>query len=432
MGRIADTPDFERAVYRKVTWRLLPLLFLCYILAYIDRVNVGFAKLQMQQDLGMSDAVYGIGAGVFFFGYFLFEVPSNIMLQKVGARRWIAPIMMLWGVVSAATMFATTAASFYALRFLLGILESGFFPGIILYLTFWYPRTHRAKMVAAFMSAIPVSGVIGGPISGWILARMTGVGDLRAWQWLFLLEGLPSVLMGLAALVLLDDGPTTARWLKRGEKDLLLRRLREEEGVKQHHGNGRHSVRDAFRSLDVWLLSLVYFGFVMGNYGVGFWLPQIIKDTLTADPLRIGLISAIPWGVGAISMVIMAHHSDVTGERCWHIVLPGLLGALAFALSGLPLLSGVAGLIALTIATAGVMSAFSIFWSLPTAILSGGAAAAGIAWINSIGNLAGYVSPFAIGAIRDATHSTALALLVLAASSLAASLTVLYLARRTR
>lgn len=427
-----QTPEFERAVYRKVTWRLMPLLFICYILAYVDRVNVGFAKLQMQQDLGMSDAIYGIGAGVFFFGYFLFEVPSNVMLRKAGARLWIAPITIAWGLVSSATMFVTTAAGFYALRFVLGMIESGFFPGIILYLTFWYPRTHRAKMVAVFMSAIPVSGVIGGPISGWILSTMTGAGDLRAWQWLFLLEGLPSVLAGIAALLLLDDGPAGARWLQQKEKTLLLERLHEEETAKRQEGNQRHSVADAFRSLDVWLLSFVYFGFVMGNYGVGFWLPQIIKDSLTVVPWKIGLISAIPWAVGAISMLITAHHSDASGERRWHIVLPGLLAALAFAVSGFAGLSGVAGIVVLSIATAGVMSAFSTFWALPTSILSGSAAAAGIAWINSIGNMAGYVSPFAIGTIRDATHSMALALLVLSASCMAASLVVLYVTRRAR
>lgn len=421
----------EREVFRKVTWRLLPLLFICYIMAYLDRVNVGFAKLQMQQDLGMSDSVYGIGAGVFFFGYFFFEVPSNMMLERVGARRWIGPIMILWGLVSAGMMFVTTAGEFYVLRFILGMIESGFFPGIILYLTFWFPRSHRARMVALFMSAIPLSGVIGGPISGWILSSMADVGQWRPWQWLFLIEGLPSTLLGCLALYVLDDDPSKARWLRPEERDLLLGRLREEEEVKRAgSGGGKHSVADAFKSAEVWLLSFVYFGFVMGNYGVGFWLPQIIKDCLTADPWKIGWISAIPWAVGALSMIVTATHSDRTGERRWHIVLPGLVAAAAFALSGAEGLSGVMRIAVLSIATTGVMSAFSTFWALPTSLLSGSAAAAGIAWINSIGNMAGYVSPYAIGAIRDATHSMALALLLLGASCLAASLVVLYVTRR--
>lgn len=428
----ADAEEFERATYSKVTWRIVPFLFLCYILAYIDRVNVGFAKLEMQQDLGISDAVYGTAAGIFFIGYFFFEVPCNMILQRIGAKYWLGPIMIVWGLVSASTMFVHTANQFYAVRFLLGMVESGFFPGVILYLTFWYTRKHRVKMVAAFMSAIAVSGVVGGAMSGWILEYFAHAARLRGWQWLYLLEGLPSVLAGLATMLFLVDNPQKAKWLAPAQKELLLSRLEAEELEKRREGAGHHSLGDAFRRPQVWLLCLVYFGFVMANYGISFWLPQIIKDTVTTDPLQIGLLSMIPWGIGAIAMIVNGHHSDKTGERRWHIAIAGAVGALAFAASGIPGISGVLGLVALTLATAGVMSAVSTFWSLPTAILSGAAASAGIAWINSVGNLAGYLSPAIVGRIRDTTGSMMLALMVLSASSLIAGVAVLAVSQRRR
>jgi D-galactonate transporter len=429
-GSVQDGAAFERAVYRKLTWRLMPYLFLCYILAYVDRVNVGFAKLQMQQDLRMSDSVFGAGAGIFFIGYFIFEVPANIMLQKIGARRWLGPIMIVWGVVSACTMFVSTTAAFYGIRFLLGIVESGFFPGVILYLTFWFTRSHRAKMVAVFMSAVPLAGVVAGPISGWILESMTGVGHLSAWQWLFLAEGVPSVIAGFAALVFLTDSPAKASWLTDAEKRLVLDRLREEEELKQKTGAGGHRLIDAFRDPKVWLLCLVYFGFTGGNYGLGFWLPQVIKDTVTKDPLLIGWISVIPWAAATIGMLLAGHHSDATGERRWHVALSGILMSVAFAISAIPGISGVAGLVALTFAAVGIMCALSLFWSLPTSILSGAAAAAGIAWINSVGNLAGYLSPFMVGKVRDATHSMTLALLTLSAVAMISAIATLYVTRK--
>ena len=421
----AAPADFERATYRKVTGRLIPFLFLCYVLAYLDRVNVGFAKLQMQHDLGLSEVVYGIGAGIFFIGYFLFEVPSNLLLQRLGARFWIARIMIVWGLVSTAMVFTRGPVSFYALRFVLGLAEAGFFPGVILYLTFWYTRAHRARMVAAFMTAIALSGLVGGPVSGWILGRLDGLGGYRGWQWLFLLEGLPSVLVGVLVFFRLDDGPRAARWLSEPERALLLERLAEEERLKKASGEERHSFGDAFRSGRVWLLSAVYFGVIMGLYGISFWLPQILEDTLTRDPWKIGLLSAIPWGTAALVMVLAGHHSDKTGERRWHVAAPALAGALGLAASSLPGLDGITGLVALTLATCGVMAAIACFWSLPTAILSGTAAAAGIAWINSVGNLAGYASPFLVGVIRDTTGATGPALFALAASLLLAGLLVL-------
>jgi MFS family permease len=383
----------------------------------------------MQQDLGMSDAVYGVGAGIFFLGYFIFEIPANMIMQRLGARLWLGPIMILWGLVAVGTMFVRSATSFYVLRFVLGIVESGFFPGVILYLTYWYTRQHRAKMVAAFMTANPVSGVLAGPISGAILAFASGAGGLRAWQWLFLLEGIPSILAGAVAVFFLDDNPSSAKWLTSDERGLLLDRLQQEEDAKRSEGESRHRLIDAFKSSQVWLLCVVYFGFVMGNYGLWFWLPQMIKDTLTKDPWKIGLVSVIPWASAAIVMVVFAHHSDVTGERRWHLALAGILGFVAFSATRLPGISGALGLAALTFAAIAVMCGQSTFWALPTAILSGSAAAGGIAWINSVGNLAGYVSPFIVGEIRDATGSMTLALLVLSASCLMAGLVVLRVAK---
>ena len=304
-------------------------------------------------------------------------------------------------------MFVNSAASFYVLRFMLGVAEAGFFPGIIWYLTQWYTRAHRAHIIALFMTAIAVSGVVGGPLSGWILNTMDGVSGLRGWRWLYLLEGLPSVVIGLAVLRYLDDGPQTATWLTLDERALVQRRLAEDEERKQADGATAHRVAEAFLSGRVWACCAIYFGAVMGIYGVTFWLPQIISETISSDPLTIGLVSTIPWGIAAVAMVLVGRHSDRTGERRWHIAIPAGVGALFFLLSGLPSLSGWAGVVCLTLATAGVMSAASSFWVLPTAALSGSAAAAGIAWINSVGNLSGYVSPYVLGAIRDATRDAA-------------------------
>jgi len=424
-------PDFEKRVYRRVTRRIIPFLFLCYIFAYVDRVNVGFAKLQMQQDLGISDAVYGVGAGIFFIGYFFFEVPCNIALQKIGAKYWLGPIMIVWGIVSGCTMFVKSATGFYAVRFLLGIVESGFFPGVILYLTFWYTRKHRARMVAAFMTAIPLSGVIGGPVSGWILDRMSSVGGLRGWQWLYIAEAAPSIVAGIVTMFFLADTPHKAKWLGDLEKSLLIERLQQDEDVKSA-GRGHHSLLDAFRSVKVWLLGLVYFGTVMGSYGISFWLPQIVKDTLTKDPWRIGLLTMIPWGVTAVVMMLVGRHSDATGERRWHVALSATAGAVGLALSAIPGIPGALGLVALTLAASGVISASSTFWSLPTAFLSGTAASAGIAWINSVGNLGGYVSPYLVGKIRDSTHSMTPALLLLSFCCLNSAIVTLLFFRNRR
>jgi len=407
------TAEAEKALYSRVTRRIIPFLFLCYVFAYVDRVNVGFAKLQMQQDLGMSDAVYGMGAGMFFLGYFFFEIPCNMALQKIGAKYWLGPIMVVWGVVSGCQMLVTSATGLYLTRFLLGVVESGFFPGVILYLTFWYPREHRAKMLAAFMTAIPLSGVFGGPISGWILESMSGSSSLRAWQWLFVFEAIPSIVAGVLTIYILDDSPRKARWLNEDEKALLERRLDDELEAKRLEAPGHHTFADAFRSPKVWLLCLIYFGMVMVNYGISFWLPQIVKETLSRNSLTIGFLTAIPWALAAVAMVVVGHHSDKTGERRWHISLTSILCSAGFAVSAIPGMSGSLSFLALTVATASIASSYSTFWALPTTLLSGTAASAGIAWINSVGNLAGYVSPYLVGKIRDTTHSMAAALLML-------------------
>jgi D-galactonate transporter len=400
---------FESATYAKVGWRLIPFLMLLYFVAYLDRVNVGFAQLQMKSDLGFSDAVYGFGAGIFFLGYFLFEVPSNLVLHRVGARIWIARIMITWGIISALTMFIRTPTMFYVARFLLGLAEAGFFPGIILYLTYWYPAEKRSQMTAWFMSAVALSGLIGGPVSGWILHSFHGHSGLAGWQWLFLLEGLPAIVLGVVVLFFLDNGIAQAKWLSEAEKKLLQDRIASESQSKTHV-----SALQAVGSPRVWLLALVYFSVVMGLYGLGFWLPLLFKTTGVSDPLTIGWLVAIPYGVSIVAMILVGRHSDAKRERRWHVAIPALLGALGLLLSTLWTDSTLGAVLTLTLATCGIMTVLPLFWSLPTAFLTGTAAAAGIALINALGNLAGFFGPSIVGWVKQATHSTNGGILVLA------------------
>ena len=414
----------ESSVYARVTRRLIPLLFSCYVAAYLDRVNIGFAKLQMLHDLRFSETVYGLGAGIFFLGYFLFEVPSNIILHRVGARLWIARVMLTWSVISAAMLFVTSPTGFYILRFLLGVAEAGFFPGVILYLTYWYPSSRRAGIVALFMTGIPVAGLIGGPLSGWILKGMAGVQGLAGWQWLFLVEALPSFVLGFAVLRYLDNGIAEARWLTSEEQALLTRRIAEEQ---QHVSS--HSLRDGLTNSRVWFLAAIYFCLIAGLYGAGFWLPTLIQRTGVESPLAIGMLTIVPNAIAAVAMVAISRRSDRTRERRWHLVIPAVIGAAGWLLTVRYGSDTAIALTGMSLAMAGVTTSLSQFWCLPTAMLAGAAAATGIALINSIGNLAGFLGPSVIGWLVDRTGSTDVGVYVLAAVMALGSLLVLTVPR---
>jgi MFS family permease len=379
---------FETKTYHKVDVRLLPFLFLCYILAYLDRVNVGFAKLQMLKDLSMSDAAFATGAGIFFIGYFFFEVPSNVLLKKFGARMWIARIMISWGVISACMIFVKGEWSFYAMRFLLGLAEAGFFPGVIFYLTLWYPSKLRSSRTAWFVAAIAVSGVIGNPVSGWIMDKLTGAMNLAGWQWLFLSEGIPSFLVGFWVIVYLNSSIEEAKWLTREEKALLASNLAAEDQHKTEH-----RLADAFTSGKVWVLCAIYFTLMIGLYGIAFWLPTIVKAFGIKGYFGVGMITAIPYGVAVVGMIILSQHSDKTGERRLHYVVNVMAGALGLILSGVFASQPVLAIIFLSIGTLGVIGSMPLFWPLPSAFLAGTAAAAGIGIVNSVGNLGGYFGP---------------------------------------
>jgi MFS transporter, ACS family, tartrate transporter len=416
------TPGSEvgRATLAKATWRLIPFMFVLYIVSFLDRVNVGFAALQMNQDLGFSGTIYGLGAGIFFIGYFLFEIPSNLILERVGARVWIARIMITWGIISAAMFLVQGPASFYVLRFLLGLAEAGFFPGIILYLTYWFPARERARRVALFMAAIPIAGVIGSPLSGALLT-LSGFG-LAGWQILFLAEGLPAVILGFVVLRYLPDGPEDAGWLEPEERDWLRNALERENRIKSSHGE--YTIRRAMTDGNVWLLCGVYFGVVTSVYGVSFWLPLITRDLSGFGDFAVGLLGAIPYVAGVIGMVLFARHSDATGERRWHVAIAAFVGMIGLVLTGATGLPAVE-MGALTLAALGIYSTLATFWSLPTAFLSGTAAAAGIALINSVGNLGGFVGPYAVGYLSDATGSFYAGLLFLAVLMLLAGILAL-------
>jgi D-galactonate transporter len=412
--------DIETSTIRAISWRLIPFLVLAYFLAYLDRVNLGFAALTMNAELNFSPTVFAWGAGIFFIGYFIFEVPSNIALERFGASRWIARIMVSWGIISALMALVSGPWSFYSIRFLLGVAEAGFFPGIILYLTYWYPAEYRARFLAAFAIAVPVSTVIGAPISGMLLG-LDGVMGLKGWQWLFIIEGIPSVILGVVTWFYLTDKPEKAEWLTPDQRMWLSDKLEGERLAKQStHGM---TLGQALSSPKVLMLSVIYFGFVGALYGMQFWLPQIVK-AFGFTNLQTGFVTAIPYLFGAIAMVLWAQHSDQTRERVWHVGLPLLLTAAALALSGIstnPTLT----MVALTVAAIGVFCTFALFWTLPTAWLSGTAAAGAIALINSIGNLAGFGGPYLIGWVKELTGSTSTGLLVLAAMPLVAGILVL-------
>ncbi|PAA06138.1 MFS transporter [Pseudomonas fragi] len=408
----ADMPDHAlHSAYRKTAWRVIPLLMVCYLVAYLDRVNVGFAKLQMLDDLKFSEAVYGLGAGVFFVGYLMFEIPSNIALHKFGARRWIARIMMTWGLLSAAMMFVETPMSFYLLRFLIGIAEAGFFPGIIFYLTTWFPSHRRGVMISLFIAALPISSMLGSLISGLIMQTLDGVAGYAGWQWLFVIEGLPAVALGAAVFFLLRDRIADARWLSAEEKRGMQAALDRETRAKSHH-----SVRDGLLNPKIWLLGAVYFCLVLGQYVISFWMPTIIRNSGVAEPWAIGVLSAIPYSVAAVSMVLVGRSSDRVREYRWHLAICAFIGAGGVVFGTLFGASLWLSMIGLTVGTAAMISSLPVFWGMPTAVVGGAAAAAGIALINSLGNVAGFFSTIVVGWLTQLTGNTQAAMYFMAAA----------------
>jgi D-galactonate transporter len=407
----AQREQLEASTYAKVTVRLLPFLFLSYVAAYLDRVNVGFAKLQMLNDLQFSETIYGLGAGIFFIGYFLFEVPSNIIMHKVGARVWIGRIMITWALLSAATVFVTTPTMFYVVRFFLGVAEAGFFPGIVLYLTYWFPAARRSRMNALFMIGIPVAGVIGGPLSGWILNAMNGFHGMAGWRWMFLIEAVPSLVLGIMTIFYLPNRIRDAKWLNNEEKQLL-----EENIAKENTGKADHSLSAVFGNPRVWLMAAIYFCCMMGLYGVSFYLPTLIKAAGVKDALDVGLLTAIPYGFAVVAMLAIAKSADRTRERRWHFTVASALGGLGLLLATIYGDNVVLAMAALSLGTAGLLATMPVFWTYPSSILGGTAAAAGIAMINSVGNLAGFVSPSIIGFMKDVTNSTNAGMYVVSAA----------------
>jgi ACS family tartrate transporter-like MFS transporter len=419
--------ELERRVLRKITLRIVPFVMLLYFIAFIDRVNIGFAALTMNKDLGFSPTVFGFGAGIFFLGYFLFEVPSNLVLDKVGARIWIARVMITWGLISGAMAFVQGSTSFYVLRFLLGAAEAGFFPGIILYLSYWFPSQQRAAVTAIFMAAAPLSTVLGSPVSGALL-EMHGLLGLSGWQWMFLVEAVPALILGVVVLFYMTDRPEKAKWLSDDERNWLVTTMNAEAARK--NGTASHSAWRGLADLRVIALSLVYFGTSAGLYTLGIWAPQIIKE-FGLSSLQVGFLNALPGVVAVVAMVLWARHSDRTGERTWHVVGACILASLGLVLAGF---AGtlLAVLLALTLVNIGISSAKPPLWSMPTMFLSGSAAAAGIATINSIGNLGGFVGPAMIGWIKDITGSFRGGLFFVAALLVLSAVLTLVLARSQR
>lgn len=401
----------RKSAYRKIAFRLMPFLMLCYFCAYLDRVNVGFAKLQMMSDLQFSEAVYGLGAGIFFIGYFLCEVPSNIVLHKVGARRWIARIMITWGILSGCFAFVQTEWQFYTLRFLLGVAEAGLAPGLLLYLTYWFPSYRRARMTVLWFIAIPISGMIGGPLSGLIMDRMSGVHGWFGWQWMFVIEAIPTVLVGLLVLAVLKDSVQDANWLTQDEKNLVKQELAQDN----QHKEGHASVKEFIADKRLWLLAGIYFCVVMGQYAITFWLPTLIRNSGISDNWHIGLLTSLPYMCAIVVMILAGRSGDHFQERRWHLIIPMCAGAIALTFATLFASNLTLSLICLCIAASGVLTASSLFWMLPTNFLGGVSAAAGIAAVNSFANLAGFCSPYLIGWVNTNTGSNAIGMFLITA-----------------
>lgn len=416
MSTTASTPGASllEGAYRKATWRLIPFIFVCYFFNYLDRVNVGFAKLEMLDALQLSETVYGLGAGIFFIGYVTFGVPSNLILHKLGARRWIAVMMMTWGALSACMLFVSTPVEFYVLRFFTGVAEAGFFPGMVLYFTKWFPAHKRGQVMALFMSAIPVSGLIGGPLSGWMLSHFSaGQGGMDGWQWLFLLQGIPTVLLGVAVLFYLNDSLAQAPWLTAEEKTAMQTALDEDEAQRSSGTHAVHSFGAVLRDWHVWMLGFIYFSIQMGVYAINFWLPSIIKSLGFESATTVGWLSAIPYLFAGVFMVLVGRSADRRRERRWHLSAPLLMALVGLLLAANFSDNVVLVMIGLSLATMGALTGLPMFWPLPAAFLGSAAAAAGLALINSMGQIAGFLSPFLVGWIKDATGSTDMALYIL-------------------
>ena len=407
------------ALYRKIAWRIMPIIVIAYIVAYIDRVNVSFAKLQMLGDLKFSESVYGVGAGIFFLGYFAFEVPSNIMLHKVGARIWICRVIVTWGIVSALTALVHTPMQFYIARLLLGVAEAGFFPGMVLYLTYWFPAHRRASMVALLMAGNPVSGIIGGPLSGFILRHFANTKGIAGWQWLFLVEAIPAILLGAVIYLFLDNRVVEAKWLSEKERATVASEIQAEAVSKTHV-----SIRSVFTSPKVWLFAAIFFGMEIGSYAIGFWQPTIIRQTGVKDAFNIGLLTTIPYSCALICMMFTGRHSDKTRERRWHVIAPNLVAAMGFIVVALAGNNTPLAMFGLVLAVSGVITGLSMFWALPTSFLGGSAAAAGIALINCTGNLGGFVSPTILGYLKTYTGSLNSGLYLVAACMVASSILI--------
>jgi D-galactonate transporter len=425
-GAAGNTPyvaDEVAATYRKVSLRLVTFLFVGYLVAYLDRINVGFAQLQMQHDLGFSDAVYGLGAGIFFAGYFLFEVPSNLMLEKIGVRKTMTRVLICWGLVSICMRFISSPIEFYVMRFMLGVFEAGFVPGAILYLTYWYPETRRARMMGIFSSAITIAGVIGSPVSGAIMTHLGGVYGMKGWQWLFVLEGIPAVVLGLLVPYVLVNRPGDAKWLTSREKDILEHHLAAERGLNR--ADHRHTFGDALKDPRIYLLAFVYFAVICGIYAVSFWLPTIIKNAGVKDAFDVGLYSMIPYSVGALGMIFISRHSDVKMERRWHLAGCAFIGGAALVMIAATASNLALALVAFAIATATIFTGMPLFFAILTAYLSRTAVAGGIALINSLALLGGFASPAIMGWAKTTTGSFTSGLYILAALLVVAGLALL-------
>lgn len=411
------------AVYIKIARRVVPFTVLLFLMAWLDRYNLGFAKLQMVQDLGFSEAVYGFGAGIVYLGYALFEIPSNLFLERAGARKTFARITILWGVTSIATLLVKTAPWFYVLRFLLGCFEAGLLPGVVLYMTYWFPAWRRGQMLAIFFTSMPLTSILGGPISGWIMGSMGGRGGLASWQWLFLLEGVPSIVVGLLALVIVVDKPVEASWLTDREKQLVLADL---EVDHRQAGSREHGFGQALKLPRVWLMTLIHFCGVSSNVTIGFWIPSIIRDLGVSSTLKIGLLSAVPYIAAVISMVLVSRHSDRTLERRYHAAVPCLVCALGLVGIGIFGATPALAFSALVVAVAGALSYNGPFWQIPPMLLAGTAAAGGIALINSLGSLSGWVGPSVMGWLEDMTGKTATGLYVVAVLEILGAVLILF------